>query len=214
MSRTQESKKTKSKKRSLPTNFLDCRSLVQVPSFPSLEEASEIISSEVISDVGKQIFLERLVKEVVRPFRPTRSTGHSFVVIDGKLQKKKTPAQKSSESIEVATKSIWSLRVKIGVNQCLKMLEVNLKTDDVPALVVVAKDMYPPTVLAHVPVIARERKIPLLMLPGKASSELGNALGLRKTSIMLFMKSDGTNAENKAMNSFLEFMVSEIPRLK
>jgi ribosomal protein L7Ae-like RNA K-turn-binding protein len=219
MSRTQQaSQKTKSKKRSLPNTFLDCRSLDQVPSFPSTNEASEVISNEPISDVGKQIFLERLIKEVVQPFRPTRSTGHSFVVIDGKLQKKRTPVQHSSDTDEVATtktKTIWQLRVRIGANQCLKALEGNAKADDCPepALVVVAKDVYPPTMLAHVPVIARKRKIPFLILPGKASSELGKALGLRKTSIMLLLKSDARNAENKAMDSFIEFVECEIPRL-
>jgi ribosomal protein L7Ae-like RNA K-turn-binding protein len=74
-----------------------------------------------------------------------------------------------------------------------------------------ARDIYPPTMLAHVPVLARQLNIPLLMLPGKASVEIGKALGIRRTSILVFLPSSQTDSSSVAVNSFVEFVVSQIP---
>ena len=57
----------------------------------------------------------------------------------------------------------------------------------VPCLMVLARDIYPPMMLSQAPLWARAFNIPILLLPGQASSELGQAVGTRKTSILLFL---------------------------
>jgi hypothetical protein len=42
-----------------------------------------------------------------------------------------------------------------------------------PSFNVLAKDTHPPTGLAHIPVLVQQWKFPALLVPGKASVELG-----------------------------------------
>jgi ribosomal protein L7Ae-like RNA K-turn-binding protein len=219
MGKPPEPKKSKKRKRKLPTSFLDCASLVQVVDFPSATgKKGKLITTEVASDVVKEIFLERLVKEIVKPYRPSRVNdgGESFVMVDGTLQKRKI--QKEKKNDDKSTKndeaSIWKQRVKIGTNQCLQVLDSSLPDNktSAPSLLVLARDIYPPTMLAHVPAVAQKLGIPLLMLPGKASLELGQAIGIKKTSIILFLRSTATDSKNMALNSFVAFVISQIPK--
>lgn len=214
MNDLQQPKKAKTRKRRLPTSFLDSPSLVQVVGFPSTaNKQTNIITTQVASDVVKEIFLERFVKEIVRPFRPTSiSRGDTFVMVDGRLKKRKVSDTKT-ETPKSEKQSIWKERVKIGTNQCLRALESANPEEDssIPSLLVMARDIYPPTMLSHAPVIAEKLGIPILMLPGKASTEIGEAIGIKKTSILLFLPSAGTDAPHMAVNSFVEFMISHIP---
>jgi hypothetical protein len=41
--------------------------------------------------------------------------------------------------------------------------------------------------LAHIPVLAKKFDIPLLLLPGPSSIELGKTLDIRRTSIIMFL---------------------------
>ena len=85
----------------------------------------------------------------------------------------------------------------MGTNQCTRILE-KLDLMDVnnnsnpnhpcrPLLIILARDIYPPSMLAHVPVLAQRYNIPLLLLPGRSSIELGHVMNVRKTSILLFL---------------------------
>lgn len=97
---------------------------------------------------------------------------------------------------------LWKERIVLGTNQCTRILERTMggsgttENNDashtiqkavLPSLIVLARDVYPPTMLAHVPVLARRYDIPLLLLPGRASVELGKAMGLKRTSVLLFL---------------------------
>jgi ribosomal protein L7Ae-like RNA K-turn-binding protein len=67
--------------------------------------------------------------------------------------------------------------------------------------------------LAHVPVLCQNQEIPLLVLNGKATLELGTALGIRKTSIVLILpksKNDNDVNDEKAIDSFCNYVVSLI----
>ena len=97
-----------------------------------------------------------------------------------------------------------------------------------PALMVLARDIYPPTMLSQAPIWAHALNIPLLLLPGQASSELGQAVGTKKTSILLFLprfsssstaatsssaETDSTYGEDDdAIDSFIEYVKTQVPK--
>ena len=209
----------KKRKRKLATSFLDCPSLVQVLGFPSSEflsgqQEQDYVATPVASDVTKGIFLDRLVKEIVKPFGSKKTSGgDTLVLVNGKLEKRRenNTARKEGDS---KRHPVWSQRIRMGTNQCLRELEASTVDTESPkniSLLVLARDIYPPTMLAHAPVLAKKLDLPLLMLPGKGSSELGRALGVKKTSILLFLSSTETDPSNVAVNSFVDFVVSQIP---
>jgi ribosomal protein L7Ae-like RNA K-turn-binding protein len=206
--KTREQKKKK--KRKLPTSFLECQSVLQVVDFPSGASTKEhqMVSSNALNDVTKEIFLERLVKEIVKPFALDRSNNkNSFVMRNGKLEKIE---QKQAADTLNPAKSVWKQRIAMGTNQCLRILERANNSSKLvrPILCVCARDIYPPTMLAHVPVMTTKLKIPLLILGGKASLELGKALGVRKASILLFLPSDEKDSSHEAVNSFCSYAVT------
>jgi ribosomal protein L7Ae-like RNA K-turn-binding protein len=200
----------KKKKRKLPSSFLECQSVLQVVDFPSNSSTNEhqMVSSDALNEGTKEILLERLVKEIVKPFAPDRSNHkNSFVMRNGKLEK--SNQNQAADTLNPA-KSVWKQRIAMGTNQCLRILErANNSSKSVrPKLCVCARDIYPPTMLAHVPVMTTKLKIPLLILGGKASLELGKALGVRKASILLFLPSDEKDSSHEAVNSFCSYALT------
>lgn len=61
--------------------------------------------------------------------------------------------------------------VKRGTNETTKAVERGLAK-----IVFIAKDVDPPEIVAHLPLLCREKKIPYMFVPSKA--ELGKAAGL------------------------------------
>jgi ribosomal protein L7Ae-like RNA K-turn-binding protein len=200
------------RKRKLPRSFLDCPTLSLVKDFPSKKDDTSpgIVNTNVASEATKEIFLDRFTKEIVAPFRPSQSKGRgSFVMVDGTLkrQPQSTPMNKTE------TKGgVWTEIVAMGTNQCLRILENGIKYEAAPrpSLMVLARDIYPPTMLAHAPVMAKKLGVPVLILPGKASDELGQAVGIKKTSILLFLSSKANDQANAKVNSFVDFVRSDM----
>ncbi len=77
---------------------------------------------------------------------------------------------KAYEIVEVARDTG---KVKKGSNEVTKLVERGEA-----ALVVMAEDVQPPEILAHLPLLCEERNIAYAYVPSKA--ELGNASGLEK----------------------------------
>lgn len=221
-----------SKKRKHPTSFLDCPSLSHVVDVTQVDQNNELpatVTTAVATPLIKEIFLDRLIKEIVKPFRPlppreSSKGGDEFLMVNGQLQKRisndnsKKKAKRAADRDDNDT-SVWRQRIRMGTNQCLKILEKSTEEDNGPAplLMVLARDIYPPTMLAHAPALAKKRGIPVLLLPGKASSEIGQALGVRKTSILLFLPSTAAEAApadacNEKVDSFIDFVISQIPK--
>lgn len=62
-------------------------------------------------------------------------------------------------------------KVKKGTNETTKAIERGIAK-----LVIIAEDVDPPEVVAHLPLLCEERKVPYLYVPSK--KELGEALGI------------------------------------
>ena len=252
-------KKTKKRKLFSPRSFLECQSITHVVGFPPQHE---LVTTPVVSDFVKELFLERFVKEIVKPFQPERTTkkqdqdggtttptteinsGYFHVMVGGKLVKRRRTSQDTFQSNRTTTKTstelnplitvgvarkrrMWKENIVIGTNQCLRLLE-NLnsahcrdtdakstrrgeehlpetsKSRGKPSLVVIAKDIYPPTMCCAVPVLAKRLGIPLLVLPGKASLELGRALNAKRTSILIFCCGDNETSVDRGSTDVLE----------
>merc|ERR1711957_70451 len=59
---------------------------------------------------------------------------------------------------------------------------------------------HPPTMCCAVPVLARKLGIPVLLLPGKASFDLGKALNVKRTSILEFLFNNNNNNSTNNYN--------------
>ena len=77
-------------------------------------------------------------------------------------------ANKAYEAIEIAK---TTGKIKKGTNETTKVIERGIAK-----LVVAAKDVNPPEVIMHLPVLCKEKNIPYVEVPSK--EELGAAAGL------------------------------------
>ncbi|SVD45049.1 uncharacterized protein METZ01_LOCUS397903, partial [marine metagenome] len=76
------------------------------------------------------------------------------------------------ESLRVASETG---KVKKGTNEATKAIERGISK-----LIVIAEDVEPPEVVAHLPIICDEREADYVFVPSK--QELGKALGIEVTS--------------------------------
>ena len=85
-----------------------------------------------------------------------------------KFEVSKEVADASYEALQIATKTGV---VRKGTNETTKAIERAQAK-----LVVIAEDVDPPEVVAHLPLLCEERKIPYIFVPSKG--EIGNAIGI------------------------------------
>lgn len=85
-----------------------------------------------------------------------------------KFQVSKEIADKAYQVLQIARDSG---KIKKGTNETTKAIERG-----VAKLVLIAEDVDPPQVVAHIPILCEERKIPYLYVPSKL--ELGKSVGL------------------------------------
>ena len=83
------------------------------------------------------------------------------------------PKELSDKAYEIVEAARDTGKIRKGTNEVTKLVE---RGDAV--LVVMAEDVQPPEILAHMPLLCEERNIPYAYVPSKA--ELGNAVGLEK----------------------------------
>ena len=123
-----------------------------------------------------------------------------------------------------------------GISQCTRALEKAYKTksatsSSTPLLILLARDVRPATILAHIPTYAKALDIPTLILPGKASTELGKAVGIKSVACAVFLSSCSNGEESKVssseddaqkkedewkeaqadVDSFVKYVISKIP---
>ena len=121
---------------------------------------------------------------------------------DKKGRKKKRPRPSPAEREPTLADLVVKMRLVVGVNQCTRALEAAAnnanKKNCKPSLVLLSRDVRPPTILAHVPVLCQQMGIPAVVLPGRASVELGKAVGGRSVAVALFLprSTDNTGDTN------------------
>jgi large subunit ribosomal protein L7Ae len=89
--------------------------------------------------------------------------------ISGGLNKMSEQTERALEAIEVAKNTG---KLKKGTNEATKALERG-----VAKLVVIAKDVTPPEITMHIPILAKEKGIPCVEVPTK--EELGASAGVK-----------------------------------
>ncbi|MBS7616489.1 50S ribosomal protein L7Ae [Candidatus Bathyarchaeota archaeon] len=85
-----------------------------------------------------------------------------------KFEVPKEVADAAYEALQIAAKTGT---VRKGTNETTKSIERGQAK-----LVVIAEDVDPPEVVAHLPLLCEERKIPYIYVPSK--DKLGNAVGI------------------------------------
>ena len=128
----------------------------------------------------------------------------------------------------------------IGINQCTRALERAYKqqcqskkndmnpTDSIttalPSLILLSRDVRPATIISHIVVYAKLLNTPTLIMPGRASTEFGKAVGIRSASVAVFLSSDNNCGElddkqkekewkeaHNDVDSFVKYVISKIP---
>lgn len=155
------------------------------------------------------MLLERLQKEIVSKRGESR------------IMKRKRDGNDKSQTI---SESVVRSRFLCGINQSTRSLEDEKQS---PSLIILARDVRPATIFEHVSHYAHIRNIPILILPGRASLELGEAVGIGRIAAISFLPRDDKSSlpfkENKAkmdewkecnidVDAFVSYVVSKIPR--
>ncbi len=84
-----------------------------------------------------------------------------------------TPKELSDKAYSLAEMARDGGKIKKGTNEVTKVVERGAA-----AMVIMACDVEPPEILAHMPALCEERNVPYVYVPSKA--ELGSAIGLDK----------------------------------
>jgi len=84
-----------------------------------------------------------------------------------------TPKELSDKAYSLAEIAREGGKIKKGTNEVTKAVERGSA-----AIVIMAVDVNPPEILAHIPALCDERNVAYVYVPSKA--ELGNAIGLEK----------------------------------
>jgi ribosomal protein L7Ae-like RNA K-turn-binding protein len=149
---------------------MDCESIECIPTPQQF-----ILKTPVASVLTKEIFFDRFQKEILKPFRFTLSS--QLQILEG-------------ESLEQVKqrRSLLQHRMVCGINAVTRMLEAAIYSKGpVPLLLVLTTDVYP-SVTAHLPILAQQIRVPILLLPGvQSSAELGKLLGTKNVAALAFV---------------------------
>ena len=85
------------------------------------------------------------------------------------------PKELADAAYEAVRQARQTGKVRKGTNETTKAVERGIAK-----LVVMAEDVEPPEVVAHLPILCEERNIPYIFVPSKA--QLGSSLGLDVTA--------------------------------
>ncbi|HSA97989.1 MAG TPA: 50S ribosomal protein L7Ae [Candidatus Nitrosotenuis sp.] len=112
-----------------------------------------------------------------------------------------TPADLVNPILEAVRVASQSGKVRKGTNEATKAIERGISK-----LIVIAEDVEPPEVVAHLPIICEEQSAAYAFVPSK--QELGKALGIDVTSAAAAIIDAGD------ANHIVEEVVSSIKKIK
>ena len=112
-----------------------------------------------------------------------------------------TPADLVNPILEAVRVASQSGKVRKGTNEATKAIERGISR-----LVVIAEDVEPPEVVAHLPIICEEQNAAYAFVPSK--QDLGKALGIDVTSAAAAIIDAGD------ANHIVEEVVSSIKKIK
>ncbi|MGQ9468264.1 MAG: 50S ribosomal protein L7Ae [Nitrososphaerales archaeon] len=112
-----------------------------------------------------------------------------------------TPKELSDATYEALRQARQTGKVKKGTNEVTKAIERGLAK-----LVIIAEDVEPPEIVAHLPILCEERKTPYIFVPSKA--QIGSALGIDVSSASACIVEPGEAA------SILDQIIKAVSKLK
>ena len=98
------------------------------------------------------------------------------------------PKEVADKAYQLVQLSRDSGKIRKGTNETTKAVERGAAK-----LVVIAEDVDPPQVVAHLPLLCEERRVPYLYVPSK--SDLGSAAGLEVGCAAVSILDEGDAAE-------------------
>ena len=111
-----------------------------------------------------------------------------------------TPKEVSEAAYEVLRQASRTGKVRKGTNESTKAIERGQAK-----LVVIAEDVTPPEVVAHLPILCDERKIPYVFVPSK--DQIGPAIGIDVSTASAAVPDAGEGSQ------ILEQVTQELARL-
>jgi len=112
-----------------------------------------------------------------------------------------TPKEVAEAAYEVLRQASRTGKVRKGTNESTKAIERGIAK-----LVVIAEDVQPPEVVAHLPIICDEKKIPYVFVPSK--EQIGPAIGIDVPTASAAVVEAGEGAQ------ILEQVTQALTRLK
>eukprot|EP01082_Thalassiosira_pseudonana_P006149 g5542.t1 g5542 contig2:744601-745412(-) len=197
------------------------------------------IVTSVVSNEMKDVLLDRLATEILSKI----TGGWCRTTSDVRPRRSKKQKLEHCDNVDDGTKGqpmsiaekIVRTRLVVGINQCTNVLQRRKEnqstasngsvkeTNPLPSLIILTRDIRPANIMAHIPFYAHLLQIPTLILPGKSSVELGQALGIRSAAVAMFLPSDNSTSIDDSLkeewkethedvDSFVKYVISKIPK--
>jgi len=161
--------------------------------YSSLRERDVLLGCFGRDVVQKYLIKEKKQRLFNRESTTRRATkgGKGSTVIEENERKAKSEDENSElKTMNLLAREVWA-RVCIGTNECTRVIErsmsKNAEESQKVEVIIMARDVRPARMLAHIPVMAELQNVPIVLMSGRASLALGSLLGIRCCSIMTIL---------------------------
>lgn len=98
----------------------------------------------------------------------------------GPYVKVKVPEELAKKAYEAVEAARDSGKLRRGVNETTKAIERGIAK-----LVIIAEDVEPPEIVAHLPLLAQEKKAPFIFVPSRKELGAASGIGVQTSSIAI-----------------------------